>query len=139
MKAEFTILGEPKGKGRPRFSKSGNAVRTYTPKETAEYENQVKAEYIRQCGGVEFDKGVMLEMSIYAYFKIPKSASRIKHQQMLKEIVRPTKKPDMDNIIKIIADSLNGIAYYDDSQIVKVTAEKYYSDAPRVEVNLKEI
>jgi Holliday junction resolvase RusA-like endonuclease len=48
----------------------------------------------------------------------------------------PCKKPDIDNVIKIIADSLNGIAYKDDTQIVKLTAHKLYSDNPRVEIKL---
>ena len=45
---------------------------------------------------------------------------------------------DMDNIIKIIADALNQIAYKDDSQIVDTTIQKYYSDNPRVIVMIKE-
>jgi Holliday junction resolvase RusA-like endonuclease len=48
--------------------------------------------------------------------------------------IRPAKKPDADNIMKAIADALNGIAYKDDSQIVNVTITKWYSDTPRVEV-----
>jgi Holliday junction resolvase RusA-like endonuclease len=47
---------------------------------------------------------------------------------------RPTKKPDIDNIEKIIFDALNGIAYNDDSQIVSCWADKFYSTVPRVEV-----
>ncbi|MFL8231041.1 RusA family crossover junction endodeoxyribonuclease, partial [Clostridioides difficile] len=54
-------------------------------------------------------------------------------------LIRPNKKPDLDNIIKSVADSLNGIAYKDDSQIVEVVSKKYYSDRPRVEVELEDI
>ena len=39
MELKFTIRGEPKGKGRPKFSRQGNIVRTYTPDTTANYEN----------------------------------------------------------------------------------------------------
>ena len=52
-------------------------------------------------------------------------------------MTRPTKKPDLDNIIKAIADSLNGIAYKDDAQIVELKSKKFYSDTPRVEVTIK--
>ena len=48
--------------------------------------------------------------------------------------IRPTKKPDCDNCIKSITDALNGIAYIDDSQIVSIECEKWYSDRPRAEV-----
>ena len=53
-------------------------------------------------------------------------------------LISPTKKPDLDNIAKAILDSLNGIAYKDDSQIVSLLISKKYSDRPRVEIALKE-
>ena len=139
MKVSFTVWGEPKGKGRPRFTRVGNYTKTYTPQETVSYENLVKIEYRNQCGGAKFEKAEMLDMRIFAYYKIPKSVSRKKHQQMLEKQIRPTKKPDMDNIVKIIADSLNDIAYYDDSQIVDTEIHKYYSDHPRVEIVIQNI
>ena len=55
---------------------------------------------------------------------------------MLTGNLRPTKKPDLDNVAKIILDSLNKIAYDDDSQIVDLHIRKYYSDNPRVLVSL---
>lgn len=127
---EFTILGEPKGKGRPRFTRNG---RTYTPEATASYENLVRLEYQRQCG--EFvPKDVPLILYITAYLGIPKSAGKAKTEAMMAGEIFPTKKPDIDNIVKIIADSLNGIAYHDDSQIVCCIVRKFYSERPRVEV-----
>ena len=50
---------------------------------------------------------------------------------MARFVLRPTKKPDADNVVKIICDSLNKIAYYDDAQIVDVYFHKYYSENPR--------
>lgn len=52
---------------------------------------------------------------------------------------RPLTKPDIDNVIKVICDALNGIAYKDDTQIIKVTAEKFYSDEPKVIVEIEEL
>lgn len=44
MQVKFTILGEPKGKGRPRFSRNtGTAI---TPKDTVNYETLVHMEYL---------------------------------------------------------------------------------------------
>ncbi len=136
MQVKFTVNGEPKGKGRPRFTKSGHA---YTPKDTAEYEALVRAEYMRQCGGVSFDKGVMLGLHVMAYYGIPKSVSKKKRLQMLSGQIRPTKKPDTDNIVKIIADSLNGVVYYDDAQLVDTTVHKFYAEKPRVEAAITEV
>ena len=46
----------------------------------------------------------------------------------------PTVKPDCDNIIKIVCDALNGLAYRDDSQVVAVTCQKKYGVEPAVHV-----
>lgn len=139
MKVSFTILGEPQGKGRPRFTKVGSYVKTYTPDKTAAYENLVKLEYERQCRGVRFGDKDFLEMRIYAFYGIPKSTSKKKREQMLEGIIRPSKKPDMDNVIKVIADSLNNVAYRDDTQIVDSYIRKLYSESPRVEIEIEKI
>lgn len=139
MKIEFTVFGEPMGKQRPKFSRRGSCVHTYTPDKTVSYENLVKLEYERQCGNNSFPKGTEIKMHIEAYFSIPKSTSRKKTTQMLDKYIRPTKKPDADNIIKIIADSLNGIAYYDDSQIVSCKCDKYYDSQPCVIVSICDV
>ena len=52
---------------------------------------------------------------------------------------RPTKKPDIDNVIKIITDALNGIAYDDDAQIVSLSATKFYDENPHVDVRLDDV
>lgn len=133
----FVILGEPCGKGRPRFStKTG---RTYTPQKTQNYENLVKMQYALDFGVDRFPDKAMLDMSIMAYYGIPKSASKKKQEEMRLGIVRPIKKPDMDNVVKIIADSLNGVAYHDDTQIVDCLCRKFYSDSPRVIVRIREV
>ena len=42
-----------------------------------------------------------------------------------------------DNILKIIADSLNQIAYKDDAQVVDTQVRKFYSRRPRVAVVIR--
>ena len=119
-KAKFTVYGEPKGKGRPRFNtKTGHAI---TPKDTVSYENMVKLEWQTAYGTENFPKEAMLDMRIKAYYRIPKSASKKKRAAMLAGEIRPTKKPDMDNVVKIIA--------------VDCQCRKFYSENPRVEVTI---
>lgn len=128
---EFRIPGEPKGKARPRFGKG----RTYTPAETAEYEQLIACEYKRQCDGYMFpktDRGI--EIAIIAYFGMPKSASKKKRKAMLEGDIVPTKKPDADNIAKIILDGLNGIAFEDDAHVTSLSVDKAYSVEPHVYV-----
>lgn len=133
---QFVIMGEPQGKGRPRFARSGH---TYTPEKTAAYEKAAALAYKRRYQGKSFEKGVPLEMRIRAYCKVPQSASKAKKADMLSGMIRPTKTPDADNIAKIICDALNGVAYHDDAQIVRIAVEKYYGATGYVEVALKEI
>ena len=139
MQVRFTVLGEPKGKGRPRATVSGGYAKVYTPKDTVMYENLVRLEYRQQCGDYMFPEGAVLDMRIAAFYSIPKSASKKKRKQMEDGSIRPVKKPDMDNVVKSIADSLNGVAYRDDTQIVDCAVRKFYSDKPRVIITIKEI
>ena len=137
MEVRFTIRGEPKGKGRPRFCRNtGHAI---TPKDTVNYETLVRTEYSAAYPEFKFPDGTMLDMRIMAYYSIPKSASKKKKASMLANEIRPTKKPDMDNVVKVIADSLNQVAYRDDTQIVDCQCRKFYSEAPRVEVIIRSI
>lgn len=134
MKIKFTVLGEPQGKGRPRFANIKGRVITRTPDATVLYENLIVTEYRRQVGSAKFPDNEMLYLSIKAYFSIPASAPKKKQQQMENGDIRPTKKPDMDNIIKVVADSLNSVAYRDDAQVVDCQLRKFYSRQPRIEV-----
>ena len=93
-------------------------------------------EYMKQSENFRFPEDAMLDMRIKAFYSIPKSKSKKVKESMRKHIVRPTKKPDMDNVIKIIADALNQVAYRDDTQIVDCQCRKFYSDRPRVEVTI---
>ena len=139
MVVKFTVLGSPKSKGRPEFFRVKNRVGTRTPEDTVLYENLVRAMYQYSHPGVRFPDGSMLDMRILAYYQIPKSVSKRKRDAMIAGELRPTKTPDADNIIKVVADSLNKIAYRDDAQIVDTQIRKFYSDRPRVEVTIRDI
>ena len=128
----FTIPGVPVGKGRPRFStKSGRA---YTPTKTANFETLVRFEYHQQTGGYRFEDDAQLGMAIAAYFEIPTSKSKKVKAAMKDGKILHTSRPDIDNIVKGVADALNHIAYKDDSAIAYVMAGKHYSTEPRTEV-----
>lgn len=137
MKVKLTVLGEPRGKGRPRTVRLPNGhSHTYTPDATVLYENLIVTEYRRQCGTARFPDHEMLDMRIAAYYSIPASASKKKQRQMEDREIRPIKKPDMDNVLKVVADALNSVAYRDDTQIVDCQIRKFYSRQPRIEVTI---
>lgn len=133
MKVKFTVDGEPVAKGRPRFNT--RTGRAFTPTKTLAYENRMKRIYIEEVN--HYFEGYV-KLTVNAYFGIAKSDSKKKKAQKLSGEIRPSKKPDIDNIIKCI-DGLNGIAFKDDSYIVEVEAKKFYSDEPRVEFILEDV
>lgn len=134
MKISFTVPGAPKGKARPRVTRSGHA---YTPQDTVMYENLVKTTFASTYPDHKPLDDAEISAVIYAYYPIPKSASRKRKQMMLEGDIKPITKPDTDNVAKSILDSLNGIAYSDDSHVTDLTVMKRYSDTPRVYVLLK--
>lgn len=138
-KVSFVVHGEPTGKGRPKFDTRGPYVRAVTPKKTVNYETLVKMEYQAQCDGAFFNRDAALGMQITAYKPVPKSASKKKMLRMVEGLIRPGKKPDWDNVGKIICDALNGVAFQDDAQIVDGRTVKKYAEQPRVEVEIWEI
>ncbi|EJT5921733.1 RusA family crossover junction endodeoxyribonuclease [Clostridium perfringens] len=124
------VTGKIRGKARPRICR-GHA---FTPKDTVQYEKLVRNCYKQQDG--RYLEGPIKAL-IIAYYKIPKSYSKKRVQAIRDELEKPTKKPDVDNIAKIILDSLNGVAYKDDSQIVDLRIIKSYTEeTERVEFEL---
>ena len=119
----FTVPGKPQGKARARTTRTGH---TYTPEKTVLYENLVKACYIESQPRQKWFDGEPLAVSIYARFQIPKSKSKKEKKEMLLGYKLPTVKPDADNIAKVICDALNGVAYGDDTQVVRLHVVKEY-------------
>ena len=119
---KIIIEGKIKGKARPRFNtRTGHAI---TPKDTVQYENWVKMCYKEQQA-TKYLEGPIRAL-IVAYYKIPKSYTKKRVEAIRRGEEYPTKKPDLDNIAKIVLDSLNKIAYDDDAQIVELTVLKRY-------------
>lgn len=140
MKKQFkiTIYGEPRGKGRPRFTRNGH---TYTPPETTKYERMIRAMFMARYPRAEkIGKDIPVRAKINAYYKIPDSAGKGKKQLMRAGLIKPTKKADADNVAKVILDALNGFAYHDDAQVVELEVKKIYAQSePYVDVLIEEI
>jgi Holliday junction resolvase RusA-like endonuclease len=139
MKIKFSVPGEPQGKGRPIFSTYGGHVNARTPEKTIAYENLIRTMYRKAYPGRRFPDNEMLDLRVIAFFTIPSSISNKRHAAMVAGEVRPTKKPDADNILKVVADSLNKIAYHDDAQVVDTQLRKFYSTEPRIEITIQSV
>jgi Holliday junction resolvase RusA-like endonuclease len=98
----LTIPGEPIAKARPRWAKWG----IYTPKKTVNYETLVKELFATRYPGFKPIIDLPLRIELRAYFAIPKSKSKKTQALMLRHEIRPTKRPDLDNVMKTVLDAL---------------------------------
>lgn len=133
---KFYIKTKPKGKDRPRFVRRGNFVQTYTTKATKDYEETIKKAFLEQCKG-QYDKEYIgpIKVEIWAFFEPPKSYSNKKRIELID--TPHLKRPDSDNIGKIVMDSLNGVAWKDDSQVSDLIVHKYYDEEDMIVVEIK--
>ncbi len=121
MKVTFTVPGNPQGKARAR--RAGNSKAMYTPQKTRDYEAKVAAAYREQTDKMFTNP---LDLTVKAFFRIPKSWTKKKKAEALERKVSMG-KPDADNILKIVGDGLNGVAYKDDSRVWDVHCERRFS------------
>jgi Holliday junction resolvase RusA-like endonuclease len=126
------LPGLPKGKGRPRFSRRSG--RAYTPEQTVKYETSLAWVAKQVMNGREPLDGP-LRVLIVSGFPVPKSYSKAKALDARIGALHPTKKPDIDNIVKLI-DALNGIVWKDDAQIVHADVRKVYSATPELAIQV---
>lgn len=135
MRRVFSIPGAPVGKGRPRVVVQGGHAHAYTPPKTASYARLVSEVYKQSFSDTEQLTGA-ITLVLRAYYPIPQSWPQSKKAKALCGLIQPMVKPDADNVVKIIADALNGLAWQDDKQITEIRASKEYSAMPRVEVEI---
>lgn len=134
---KFTVYGEPVAQGRPRASIVNGYVQMYDPKKSRDYK-----QYIRLVASEHKpDKlfGGPLSMKVAIYKPTLKSFSKKKRESAEKGEIRPITKPDVDNYIKSVFDGLNQVIWKDDSQVVDLHVSKFYSENPRIEVEIREL
>jgi Holliday junction resolvase RusA-like endonuclease len=127
----FEIPGIPVAKGRARFSARGGFARAYTPKKTRD------AELTLAARAMEFRPaeplGEPLKLTVTFVLPVPQS----KPKKWLAAPPAHTTKPDLDNLLKLLKDALNGVFWLDDKQIVEVWAAKRYGSVPRTMVTIE--
>lgn len=136
MEISFEVKGKVKAKQSVKFGRNGIK---YTPRDMVEYANLVKLSFINKYPAWNIanfaDKPLKAEINVF--MPVPKSYSKKKTEQALKNEIRPTVKPDCDNIAKNINDALNGIVYSDDKQIVSLTVNKFYGNSEQVRIKIE--
>lgn len=131
----FTIPGQPQGKGRPRIGKVGQHARMFTPAKTVAYEGLVAHAAQQAMAGRPLLEGPLC-VGLNLDCQVPASWSQRKQRDALAGAIRPTSKPDIDNVVKAIFDGLNGVAWRDDVQVVFLVVTKRYAEVPGVRVEV---
>lgn len=129
----FTIDGAPVAKARPRFTKTGAA---YTQKKTKDAETAVCLAFVRRFGLPDKTPSLPVALEVTAFMPIPKGTSKKKKALMDGQKIPHTKRPDFDNLAKLVCDALNGVAWEDDGCIWSACVKKVYSISPRIEVTI---
>lgn len=133
----LTIPGEVIPQLRPRFARRGNFVQTYDPAKCRDYKAYVRMIATQSRPAKLIEGPVAVRIHIYRH--TPQSWSKVRIAAALAGQIRPTTKPDADNLAKGIKDALKGIIWNDDAQVVRLVVEKWYSDRPRAEVEIEEV
>lgn len=132
---KIVILGIPQSQLRPRATRMGKGIRLYDPKKTAEYK-----QYVRETASLQWNHRPLegaLNVKINVYRPIQKSESKKRKKLKEQGFIRPSIIPDATNYAKIVEDGLNGVVWEDDKQIVDLHISKFYSDNPRVEIEVR--
>ncbi len=132
MALTFTVPGEPVPQPRPRVSTRGGFARAYVPAKhpVHAYRDAIAAAARVAGAGVH---GEPVSVVIDFVWERPKS-------HMRKSGVKPDApvlpRPDLDNTTKAVLDSLNGVAWEDDSQVQRLVVEKSYGPEARTTVRI---
>ena len=135
-----TINLKPMPSPRPRFQKVGTYTRAYMDKGYQKWKRDF-LNVLLSFGDTPIKQHQPIHVDITFYIEPPKSFSKVKKNQegLYLEVHPVAKKPDIDNLIKSVLDSLNGSAWHDDGQITDISSRKRYSDNPRIEILVKPI
>ena len=128
---------EPVEQARPRATRMGRGIRLYDPKKVSVYKKQLAMMCRFQYKQAPLSGPLKVEIKFFRH--VQSSVSKKERNLRLSGSHRPVVKPDTDNYIKSTLDGLNGLLWEDDNQIVDLIAHKYYSDNPRVEIEVTQL
>jgi Holliday junction resolvase RusA-like endonuclease len=134
----FIVDGPPHGKGRPRATRRGKGIRLYTDDKTVAYETKVRKACREAMGLIKPLEGPISVRIVFA-LPMPKSLSKKNAQLAVDGVLKPIKKPDIDNMAKSVLDGMNKIAFLDDAQIVMLKVVKMYSIFPCAFVTMESV
>ncbi|MDP5277249.1 RusA family crossover junction endodeoxyribonuclease [Chengkuizengella axinellae] len=134
---KFVVHEEPVAQGRPRVTTKNGKPRLYDPDKSKHFKQLVAMIAKQYAPETLLDCPLVLRITFYR--SIPTRFTKAERRQIQSGELRPITKPDIDNYVKAIKDALNKVIWTDDSKVVDLHAGKYYSDKPRVEIEILEL
>ncbi len=108
------ISGKPVPKGRPRFARNGGV---YTPKTTSDYEKRIAQAWREKYGDKRVEeKNLVIHVDVY---------------------LKRYSTTDVDNLLKIAMDGLQGVAFENDSCIKSAKVVKVQVDGPGTDEGMR--
>lgn len=132
----FTVLGAAVAKGRGRATIAGGHARIYTPAKTRDAEQTFVARSLEFRPPEPLRGPLRLQLTFV--MPCPKSAPR-SLKDRLGMYPPHVKRPDLDNLEKLVLDACNGVFWIDDAQVFDVSKRKVYGTVPMIVVRIEEI
>lgn len=133
---------EPKPQSRPRFARRGRGVMTYEDREMKIWRRRCSDLIAEECVLDRLIDGP-IRLSAIFYISPPQYIAKAKknQQRLIDEDITVSKKPDLDNYIKALLDSVSDshLIWKDDGQVAEIYAKKVYSLDPRIEFEVERI
>ena len=134
---KLTFDFPPVAQARPRATRFGRGIRLYDLEQVHVYKAQLAESAQFMYHGEPLTGPLVVTIKFYR--AIQQSETKKRHRLKAQGTIRPPKKPDLDNYIKSTLDGLNGVLWVDDNEIVELHTGKYYSDHPRIEIEVEEL
>jgi len=129
---QFVVYGVPQPQGSTRaFMRPGMKfpiVTSDNPKNKPWRQETASCAMIAMSGKPVWEGAVSLTVDFY--FDRPKAQ---------KKALYKTTKPDVDKLVRSIADALTGIVFGDDARVVQMTCRKAYGSPARAEIQVREL
>lgn len=137
---ELVVLGDPKAQGRPRAAKRGKFIQVYDDPQSRKAKASLLAIIQSKAPKQPLDCPLRVDLLFYlprpkAHYGTGRNADKLKSSSPTLH----TKKPDIDNLRKLVMDAMTGVFWRDDSIVCKGTTIKRYSERPRTVIKIKKL
>lgn len=135
------VLGDPKAQGRPRAAKRGKFIQVYDDPKSRKAKEKLAVIVQQKAPEKLLDCPLQVDLAFYlprpkSHYGTGKNEGQLKMQFAY---IYHTKKPDIDNLRKLVMDAMTGIFWRDDSLVCRGATVKEYSERPRTEIRIKKL